>query len=237
MESEKVKNRLRLGYGSEFHLLRMLGRHRARFNREVARAIGTDTQMEWFDFPFCAERIEHYDKEYSALDFLECINLDPAEENLRYHEYWPETGKQHWDLTGKTDDGRLILVEAKANLQEIESSTGARSGLQKIEYAFDKARTSMGITRFSPWTSRHYQLANHIFTCWYLNEVRHIPALLLNVYFVGDARPDATMCPQSADEWVEAVKKEYEYLGISSDQPFINEHVKSCFIHVDGRQL
>jgi hypothetical protein len=42
--------RLNAGYGSELHLLRMLGRHREYFNGKIRDATGADG-IEWLDFP------------------------------------------------------------------------------------------------------------------------------------------------------------------------------------------
>ncbi len=39
------------GYGSEWHLLRFLGRHRANLGAAIQRLIGCDT-ISWLDFPF-----------------------------------------------------------------------------------------------------------------------------------------------------------------------------------------
>lgn len=130
----------------------------------------------------------------------------------------------------------MVLVEAKAHSKELESLTGAKvtGGLPKIEKAFDLEREGIGVTEYSPWAQNYYQLANHIFTSWYLNEIRKIPSVLLNIYFVGDDRLDGFTCPQTVFEWEEAIQKEYDYLGISTELPFIKKHVKLVFIQVNG---
>ncbi len=81
MEMNNVKNKLRLGYGSEFNLLRMLGRHRSVFTSEACIAIGAIVSVEWFDFPYSEKREEYFDTEYTALNFLENLGLDPSREN------------------------------------------------------------------------------------------------------------------------------------------------------------
>jgi hypothetical protein len=42
--------RMNASYGSEFHLLRMLGRHRRFFDSRICEATGADS-VEWLDFP------------------------------------------------------------------------------------------------------------------------------------------------------------------------------------------
>ena len=249
MKTESVHNKLRLGYGSEFHLLRMLGRHRLSFSNAVEQSLGNGVKIEWFDFPFSIEKNEFYDHEYFALGFLKHFGLDPYEENQKYYKYWPKPkvsgyqnveiskGQQHWDAVGKTDDGRIVLLEAKAHINELQSTTKATAGLIKIEEAFKLTREGIGVEECSSWTSEYYQFANHIFTCWYLNKVRNIPAVLVNVFFVGDIRPDNYFCPQTITEWERAINLEYKHLGISEEMPFIKETVRTCYINVAGRSL
>ena len=53
--------KLGLGYGSEFHLLRMLGRHSNSFNLEILSALGyNNKKIEWLDFL------------YSSTEFIPC---------------------------------------------------------------------------------------------------------------------------------------------------------------------
>ena len=44
-------SKIRLGYGSEWHMLRMLGRHRAWFTQHVLSAVG-GSDLTWKDFNF-----------------------------------------------------------------------------------------------------------------------------------------------------------------------------------------
>jgi len=57
-----------LGYGSEFHLLRWLGRHRKEFDKRVNLLLGTD-KIYWLDFDFDSEKTIP-DKEIIGLNFL-----------------------------------------------------------------------------------------------------------------------------------------------------------------------
>ena len=46
-------SKMRLGYGSEFHLLRFMGRHREVLNSAVAKALKVPTNsIAWVDFGF-----------------------------------------------------------------------------------------------------------------------------------------------------------------------------------------
>jgi hypothetical protein len=48
-----VMGRMGLGYGSEFHLLRYLGRHRRYLNRAIEDKFGGRV-LDWLDFSFGA---------------------------------------------------------------------------------------------------------------------------------------------------------------------------------------
>lgn len=228
-----------MGYGSEFHLLRMMGRHRDFLSGEVAMSLGRGIQLEWFDYPRAENRESHFDAEYTALNFVRCIGLDPLIENQKYSEYWPMTGTlQSWDLVGRTNDGRIVTVEAKAHLQELKSDCKAKGkGLEIIEASLMKVRSDLGIEQSGVWTREYYQMANRVFTCWYLNKIRGIPTIHVNLYFVGDQRPDSYVCPRAIRDWKDAVSDAHEYLGLSDEQPFFRDCIKTCYVHVSGKPL
>jgi hypothetical protein len=76
-------------YGSELHLLRMLGRHRDFFNRHLCDATGAD-DIEWLDFPSGEMRrdqheIPTWDREWHHLPFLS--SDDPVK--TAWENAWP----------------------------------------------------------------------------------------------------------------------------------------------------
>ena len=61
--------------------------------------------------------------EYRDKDFLKKVGLDPN--IIQLDNFWPTQGPQ-WDSLAHTTGGKIILVEAKANIPEIVSqATGA----------------------------------------------------------------------------------------------------------------
>src|SRR5687767_942310 len=85
-----------IGYGSECHLLRYLGRHRDELNRRVSAVTGA-TSISWLDSPYDPEKT-WLDGEWKGLDFL------PANEQAKkvWPTYWPQTGNQpNWDAVGR----------------------------------------------------------------------------------------------------------------------------------------
>jgi hypothetical protein len=179
------------GYGSECHLLRYLGRHRAKLNE----VIGAELQVEpveairWLDFPFLqistrtdriARRAPWPDAEWKAVDFLP--DAHPA--RLDWSAFWPTKGNTlNWDAVGEvTIEGRdeWLLVEAKAHIGELISHCTAKAygGLPKIRAAFESIRQYLGATGASDWLSPYYQYCNRIAALKYLIE-RGVAARLM----------------------------------------------------------
>jgi hypothetical protein len=73
------------GYGSEWHLLRWLGRHRADLTRRVIRVFRDAEAVEWLDFHFDPGKKPWYDAEWESLDFLTTESAVRA----AWHEFWP----------------------------------------------------------------------------------------------------------------------------------------------------
>jgi hypothetical protein len=111
------------GYGSEWHLLRWLGRHRDRLNEKIIAETGAES-VRWVDFHFDSKKAQ-LDAEREGLDFL------PADRPVRraWARYWPQRGtQQNWDAVGLatvqgTDE--WLLIEAKAHASELSSDCGA----------------------------------------------------------------------------------------------------------------
>jgi hypothetical protein len=202
-----------VGYGSEWHLLRWLGRHRDRLNAKVMAETGA-TSVRWLDFHFNAKKAQ-LEGEREGLDFL------PKESPARreWSQYWPQTGtQQNWDAVGiATIKGvdEWLLVEAKAHTGELRSDCGAdeRGGLSKIRNALDELKLVFGAPAGSDWLKGYYQLANRLAVLNFLNG-RKVPARLILLYFCGDKRPDHYECPSSEQAWQPALDEQARQLGL-----------------------
>jgi hypothetical protein len=216
------------GYGSECHLLRYLGRHRRMFDQRVGRAIGGEV-LGWLDFHFDASAVWP-DRERMGLDFVEDAAVQAA-----WQAWWPQgPGIHHWDAVGRYRVGAetgWLLVEAKANVEELASDCKAKAGpgRARIEQSLAEVRAALGVEPARDWLHGCYQAANRVAAVHFL--VTHgEPAMLLHVYFSGDRTPNRT-CPTDEAGWTRALARQSETLGIRAGHP-IHARVRALHLPV-----
>lgn len=210
-----------LGYGSEFHLLRWLGRHRNEFNKRVKDLLNT-TNVTWLDFNFDKGK-EIPDKELMGLEFLKEDELNYENVLKIWKKEWPQRGTvMNWDLVGYTIQNNIktwILVEAKAHLDELENYCKATSSIsiEKIKTALSNAAKNNGIviSDEKPWTKRFYQFANRIYVLDLLKR-NGVNAKLINLYFIGDMISKNRKSPKSKNEWQSKIREMEDYLSVNT---------------------
>jgi len=216
--------RIGYGYGSEFHLLRYLGYHRNALNKAIKEKTG-GRMRDWLDFEFGTEgRSDHLDSELKGVDF---VDADP-ELKSAWIKFWPQTGNvPNWDAVGLLESNsgvEYLLAEAKAHVEEIQSSCGARKqgGLDVIRKAFDAAINANGLTvSVENWLKPYYQYANRLAHLHFLLQ-HDTPARLLFIYFCGDDWHGKTLsngrapnCPKSEQEWGPYLRVMHQHLGLT----------------------
>ncbi len=162
--------------------------------------------------------------EYRDRSFLNRVGHPELADALS--NFWPARGPQ-WDALGRTDTGEVILVEAKAHIQEMFSA-GTRSSkrsLQRIKSAFDQAIMAFSAKPAIEWTGPFYQMANRLAHLHFFTE-HGVPARLVFVCFVADVDMGG---PSSADEWRGALGVARRMLGLSK----CPKRVIDIFPHVD----
>lgn len=188
------------GYGSEWHMMRYLGRHRNALNSAIISRIGC-SGIDWLDFPFDPNN-RICDAEWKGLDFL---TAESTRIRAEWEQEWPQSGNvMNWDAVGWTagaDSHELILVEAKSHLEEVNSVCGAKEvgGLPKIRRFLDRAKTSFGVPVEADWLKPHYQFCNRLAMLDFLQS-HGIPTQLVLIYFTGDRVPGKN-CPQDEAGW------------------------------------
>ena len=220
------------GYGSEYHLLRWMGRHRSAFNDAVLQAMGKKSgRLEWKDFHF-KPGSRARDGERKGLDFVPDERLQAA-----WREFWPHgSGIHNWDAVGRWCEGdqrELILLEAKANTSELKSNCQAKpeGGLAQIEDAFKEAVRALSSVDYRDWLSDYYQYANRLAALYFLHN-HGVPAHLLLVYFVGDRSGSGLDFPQSPKEWRDVLDAQEKHMGLRPGH-LLEGWIHKLFLPVD----
>lgn len=116
---------MKIGYGSEYQLLRYLGHHRNYLFREICKVIG-DGEIEWFDYPYNPRR-DSRDGELESVNCFESKISNYKEVQEKWQCYWPQRGNAHnWDGIF-IQNGIWYFVEAKANLEEANQKCNAKN--------------------------------------------------------------------------------------------------------------
>lgn len=244
--------RMGLGYGSEFHLLRWLGRHRGRLTRKVC-ALNPSAwkNVEWLDFNFAPGEFIP-DAELLGLDFLQDAHCggDSSKRNkmakarsefLHGESSWARAAKRslmNWDAIGMASDGTYILCEAKAHLEEVSpDGCGARAASSRnaIGRALEFAKRYFNARTDADWLGTYYQMANRLYVVALLESVG-LKAALLNIYFTGDIFPGGRryVCPADDTGWHELIDREFTTLGLDRSAPEVANHVFDLFLPVNG---
>jgi hypothetical protein len=165
--------------------------------------------------------------EYRDQDFLDRLGIDLPNKKLR--DFWPNLGPQ-WDALARTRCGRIILLEAKANVLEVVSpATGASpSSRELIEKSLSETKAFLGVDQDIPWAGRLYQFTNRLAHLYLLRELNGIDAYLVFTYFVGD---DDVNGPKTVNEWKAALTVAKKVLGISERNP-MSKFVSDVFVDV-----
>ena len=211
--------KLGYGYGSDFHLLRFLGRHRNYFDSLILSKLGySGKKIDWLDFKFDKSQFPQ-DREYIGIEFLE---------NEKYYKkieqswkgFWPSPrNAQNWDAVGKIDD-EWILVEAKAHKDEIRSNSSAsKRSRQQISLRFDQIKQEYKIATSNDWCENYYQKANRILFLDFMIK-NNLKARLLFVYFINgyQKKNGEQLGVTSKKEWSDLINQQDSYLGISNSK-------------------
>ena len=166
--------------------------------------------------------------EYRDGAFIELMKL--KQDEIKLEEFWPSYGPQ-WDALALTNKGSVILVEAKANLPEIiSSSSGAKSVPSQllIRKSLEETKAYLEFKNDIDWSGKYYQYANRLAHLYYLRVKRGIPAFLLNIYFVGDISVNG---PKSEQEWHVAIQELNTHLGLTQHK--LSSYIAQLFIDVN----
>jgi hypothetical protein len=195
-----------------------------RFNEAVIAACGlrSGIAIEWV-----SPRASDDYAEYRDGSFLKKLELTLP--NRQLSDFWPARGPQ-WDALGRTEDGNVLLVEAKANVPEIVSGASAASegSRRRIDAALAETKEYLGVDPSIPWSGRLYQYANRLSHLYLLRHVNKVPAWLVFVYFVGDSDVRG---PSTIAEWEAALTVAKGVLRIG-ERHRLSKYVCDVFVSI-----
>ncbi|EGQ13484.1 hypothetical protein [Prevotella nigrescens] len=242
-----------LGYGSEFQLLRFMGRHRHELERTIIDALQekqqtiNDKNFDWLDFEYSdIYKVITGDRELYGLSFLE-KKIDKGlydkitsalQKAGSFISNW-----QHWDAVFVLDDC-FYFVEAKAYPGELYS-TNDHGGSSKKEI-LNFMRENMqpyGIEVDKNWLDSYYQFANRISMMAFLNQ-NGLNAKAIYIYFENGynkrqfiGKEIKTVSDKGAGkiEFDEAIQKELSHLNI--EKANLSELVVHIYINATPKDI
>jgi hypothetical protein len=204
--------------GSQHWLQCVLDTQTTLIDVPLVAALGAPSmQLEWLR----PARPESY-REYRDLGALSALGVS-SEVQHTLVEFWPRRGPL-WDGLGRTAQGDMLLVEAKAQVPELasgRSQTGPES-LKKISDRLAEVREFLAPKSVADWTHTFYQYANRLAFLYFLRHLHNLPAHLVFVYFIN-ARD--VKGPSTQAEWESALMLMYAAMGLP------RRHLLSPFMH------
>jgi len=148
--------------------------------------------------------------EYKDDDFLERLNIKLSSYPLS--SFWPRRGPQ-WDGLAKTEDEKVLLIEAKAHLPEMQSpaSQANEPSRKFIRESLKEVKSFLGVQSDIDWSGMYYQYTNRIAHLYLLRELNKIPAYLIFLCFINDQEMNG---PISEKEWQTSIHELETYLGL-----------------------
>lgn len=165
--------------------------------------------------------------EYLDNDFLLKVGLDPNE--IQLDKFWP-SGGPHWDALAKTSKGKIILVEAKANIPEFVSPATEAKEISKklIDKSLNETKAFLNIKNDVNWSGIFYQYTNRLAHLYLLREKCKKQTFLINIYFIGD---ESVSGPKTKQEWEGAIKVLHSYFGISRHK--LSKYMADIIININ----
>ncbi len=195
---------------SEHWLREMVNQHAPILDAAVADAFGwCKAEIDWRSPRQDDDYAEYYDQA-----FLDRLGVDDL--TMQLEEFWPKSGPR-WDGLARTKDGKLILVEAKAHIDEAVDfrSKASPDSLRRIEKRLDEAKTAFHANKDACWYAPLYQMANRLAHLHYLAGINAKDAYLVFIDFAN--APDVPQ-PASREEWQGATCLAHKCLGLKDSK-------------------
>lgn len=178
------------------------------------------------DFKWLSPIKEKDFAEYRDDDFIDLLGLKLKTPLV---DFWPKSGPQ-WDALGKSKNGAVFLVEAKANIPEIVSpatQAGQKSKLL-INKSLNETKLFLNINNDVDWSGKFYQYTNRLAHLYFLRVINGVDAYQVNIYFLNDKTVKG---PKTKEEWEAAIQVMKNYLGVGRHK--MSKYMIDVFIDVE----
>lgn len=145
----------------------------------IKKFIGADKKN---NIGWLSPKAEDAYAEYRDQAFLDILGIKLTKTKLK--DFWPARGPQ-WDALGRLKNKAYFIVEAKAHIQEIISSSQAKSpkSISLIKKSLNVTQKYLNLKPDIDLTKGFYQYANRLAHLYFLRVLYDIPAYLIFVYF------------------------------------------------------
>jgi len=183
-------------------------------NSDMSLSLDNDIgegRIKWLS-PLAADDYQEYRLNQSPISELLYIDKNT------FSKWWPSPRQPQWDAIGTTDRDAIILVEAKAHLNETKNRSMAKAhSYELIKNALKKTHSSMSAnTAFNEevWMKKYYQTANRLLF-WDNMQLKYKTILV----FLNFIKVPTPRFQTSKEEWNNHTKKIFEALlgyGVSA---------------------
>lgn len=192
-------------------------------NQQLAAAINLrkDDNIHWLSPLSSDEYAEYRDTSFTK-------KLDITLNRRSRESFWPDRGPQ-WDALGKTDSGKVILVEAKAHLGEIVSpgTQASEASRKKIITSLEETKAFLKVGPTVNWSGTFYQYTNRLAHLYLLRILNNIDSYLVFIYFLNDGEMEG---PKTVQEWQAGIKVLEAALGLRKNR--LSRFILEIFIDV-----
>jgi hypothetical protein len=210
-------------YGSQYWVRLAINGAQEVINREVSQSISLDggEAIEWIS-PLAPAYTEYKDQQ-----FVDQLRITLPTVPLK--DFWPKGGPV-WDALARTPKDRVFLIEAKAHIAEIDSTSSGASprSLQWIAKSLNETKAFLDANPLVDWTRTFYQYTNRLAHLYLFRQLNGIDAFLLNIYFINETRLQG---PSTVEEWKGALALLKTHLGITRTK--LTPFMKDLFIDVE----
>jgi len=164
--------------------------------------------------------------EYQNGDFLQLLGIKLTKRPLT--SFWPRRGPV-WDGPALTSTGDVLLIEAKANIPELNSppSQASQRSAEHIYASLERSKLSFGSPPGVDWMGSYYQYANRLAHLHLLRAENGISAHLIFPYLVNAVDVSG---PSSVEEWKPAINEAHRALKIGNGP--LSEYTYDVFVDV-----